>query len=277
MRLIVPFAPAGTTDIIARMLAQHLSNAWGQQVVVDNRPGGGTLIAAELVKQAAADGHTLLMGGTSLIINTNAATALSGGSARVDVQRDFAPIILCATGANVVSVRYASPIGTLKDLIALAKAKPGKLTFGSSGVGSSNHLSGEVLKMMAGIDLVHVPYKGNTPALADAAGGQIDMVFAGVPTLQPFLKSRHLRALAIGSKQRFITVPDVPTFEEAGLPGYEMPNFFGLLAPAGTAGYIIAKINRDTQIALTRPEIGQQLIADGANPGGGTPAQFGEF
>jgi len=193
------------------------------------------------------------------------------------VQRDFAPIILCATGANVVSVRQASPVRTLKDLIALAKAKPGQLTFGTSGVGSSNHMSGELLKMMAGIDLVHVPYKGNTPALTDAAGGQIDMVFAGVPTLQPFLKSGHLRALAIGSKQRFVTLPDVPTFEEAGLPGYEMPNFFGLLAPAGTPRHIIAKINRDTQTALTSREIGQQLIVDGAMPGGGTPAQFAEF
>lgn len=277
VRLVVPFAPGGTTDIVARMVAQRLSSTWGQQIVVDNRAGGGAIIAAELVTQAAPDGHSLLMAGTSLIINTNASTNLSRGRSRVDVQRDLAPIILCATGANVLSVRPSSTIKSLKELIAAAKANPGKLTFGTSGVGSSNHMSGELLKLMAGINIVHIPYKGNSPALTDAAGGQIDMVFAGVPTLQPFLKGGRLRALAIGSKQRFVTLPDVPTFEEAGLPGYEMPNFFGLMAPTGTPAAVIAKINADADAVLKRPEIIQQLVSDGAVAGGGTPAQFGTF
>jgi tripartite-type tricarboxylate transporter receptor subunit TctC len=277
VRLVVPFAPGGTTDIVARMIAQRLSAVWGQQVVVDNRSGGGAIIAAEVVSQAAADGQTLLMGGTSLIINTNAATTLARGAARVDVQRDFAPIILCATGANVLSVRQGSPLKSLKELIAAAKAKPGVLTYGTAGVGSSNHMSGELLRLMAGIDIVHVPYKGNAPALADTAGGQIDMVFAGVPTQQAFLRSGRLRALAIGSRQRFVTLPEVPTFEEAGLPGYEMPNFFGFLAPARTPDNVIAKINADTEAVLARPEIVKQLVADGAMPGGGTPGQFAIF
>ena len=275
VRLIVPFAPGGTTDIVARGVAQRLSTLWGQQVVADNRPGGGTLLGAEIVANAAPDGHTLLMVGTSTIINTG--TSFAPPSNRIDVERDFSSIILCATGANVVSVRANAPYRNLQELIAATKAKPTSLTYGTSGVGSSNHFSGELLMLMAGIQLVHVPYKGNAPALTDAVGGQIDMVFAGAAAVQTLVKAGRLRALAIGSKQRFVLLPDVPTFDEAGLPGYEMPNFFGFGAPAGTPRTVVAKINRDTETLLKQPEIIQQLLNDGLTARGGTPEDFVQF
>ena len=275
VRLIVPFAPGGTTDIVARSVAQRLSSLWGQQVVADNRPGGGTLLCAEIVANAAPDGHTLLMVGTSTVINTG--TSFAPPNNRIDVERDFSLITLCATGANVLSVRSTAPYRNLKELIAAAKAKPASLTYGTSGVGSSNHFSGELLMLMAGIQLVHVPYKGNSPALTDAVGGQIDMVFAGAAAVQTFVKAGRLRALAIGSKQRFVLLPDVPTFDEAGLPGYEMPNFFGFGAPAGTPRHVVTKINRDTETLLKQPEIIQQLLNDGLTARGGTPEDFAQF
>ena len=275
VRMIVPFAPGGTTDIVARGVAQRLSGAWRQQVVVDNRPGGGTLLGAEIVLNAAPDGHTLLMVGTSTVINTG--TSFAPPNNRIDVERDFSLLTLCATGANVLSIRYNAPHRKLKELIAAAKAKPASLTYGSSGVGSSNHFSGELLMLMAGIQLVHVPYKGNSPALTDAVGGQIDMVFAGAAAVQTFVKAGRLRALAIGSKQRFVLLPEVPTFEEAGLPGYEMPNFFGFGAPAGIPRAVVTKINRDTETLLKQPEIIQQLLNEGLTARGGTPEDFAQF
>jgi len=275
VRMIVPFAPGGTTDLVARGVAQRLSNAWSQQVVVDNRPGGGTLIGADIVLNAAPDGHTLLMVGTSTVINTG--TSFAPANNRIDLERDFSLIILCATGANVLSVRSSSAFKNLKELIAAAKAKPASLSYGTSGVGSSNHFSGELLAMMAGIKVVHVPYKGNSPALTDAVGGQIDMVFAGAAVIQTFIKAGRLRALAIGSKQRFVLLPDVPTFDESGLPGYEMPNFFGFAAPAGAPKNIIGKINRDTEVLLKQPEIIQQLLGDGLTARGGTPQEFSQY
>ncbi len=275
VRLVVPFAAGGTTDIIARSIAQRLSGAWGQQVVADNRPGGAAMIAAELVSRAAPDGHTLLMGGTSFVLNTS--TSFSQAPGRIDVQRDFAAIILLATGASVLAVPAASPLKTVKDLIALAKARPKQLTYGTSGVGSSNHMSGELLNLMAGISLVHVPYKGNSPSITATLGGQIDMVFAGVPTLQPMLKAGRLRAVAIGSKQRFASLPDVPTFDESGLPGYDMPSFFGLLAPARTPKALIVKINRDTERILVDQELIQQFAAEGLAPSKGSPEEFARF
>jgi len=275
VRMIVPFAPGGTTDLVARGVAHRLSKSWAQQVVVDNRPGGGTLIGADIVLNAAPDGHTLLMVGTSTVINTG--TTFAPANNRIDIERDFSLIILCATGANVLSVRTDSPLRNLKELIAAAKARPASLSYGTSGVGSSNHFSGELLAMMAGIQLVHVPYKGNAPALTDAVGGQIDMVFAGAAVVQPLIKASRLRALAIGSKQRFVLLPEVPTFDESGLPGYEMPNFFGFAAPAGAPRNIVAKINQDTEALLKQPEIIQQLLGDGLSARGGTSEDFAQF
>lgn len=275
VRLLVPFAPGGTTDVVARGAAQRLGATWNQQVVVDNRPGGGSLIAVEIVANAVPDGHTLLTTGTSVVVNTS--TPLAPPGVKIDIERDFAHVILFATGANVLSVRAASPLKSLKDVITAARARPASLTYGSSGFGSSNHFSGELLMAQAGIKLVHVPYKGNAPALTDAVGGQIDLVFAGVPAQQALLKAGRLRALAIGSKQRFALIPDVPTFSEAGLPGYEMPNYFGLSAPAGTARATVAKIHHDCEALLKQPEFVQQLQGDGLTPQGGAPESFAAY
>ena len=189
---------AALNDLIARTLGPRLTDIWGRQVVVDNRPGGGSLIAVEIVANAVPDGHTLLTTGTSVVVNTS--TPLAPPGVKIDIERDFAHVILFATGANVLSVRAASPLKSLKDVITAARARPASLTYGSSGFGSSNHFSGELLMAQAGIKLVHVPYKGNAPALTDAVGGQIDLVFAGVPAQQALLKAGRLRALAIGSK-----------------------------------------------------------------------------
>lgn len=275
VRMIVPFAAGGTTDIIARSVTTRLSALWGQQVVIDNRPGAGTLIGAELMTSAAPDGHTLLMMGTSTLILTGADA--TGRKPRIDLERDFAPVILCATGANILAVRAAAPWKTLKDVIAAAKAKPNTLSYGSAGMASSPHLTGELFAQMAGIQLVHVPYKGNTPSIADAIGGQIDMVFAASPALLPFFKAGRLRGIAIGAKQRFSLLPDLPTFDEAGLPGYDLPNFFGFTTSAGTPRALIAKINRDSDAQLKHPDVTQIMINDGLTPGGGSPEDFLRF
>ena len=275
VRLIVPFAAGGTTDIVARGVAQRVSMAWKQQVVVDNRPGAGTLLGADIVLNAAPDGYTLLMMGTSTTINTT--PTAHNPKPRINLERDFTPIILCATGANILAVRANAPFKSVKDIIAAAKAKPASLSYGSAGVGSSNHLSGELLQQMAGIQLVHVPYKGNSPSITDAIGGQIDMVIAGAAALLPFTKAGRLRGIAIGSKQRFSLLPDVPTFDESGLPGYEMPNFFGFAAPAGAPRDVVSKINRDTATELKHPDIIQQMLNDGLAARGGSPEDFVRF
>ena len=272
VRMGVPYAPGGNTDFTARVISAKLTEVFGQQVVVENRPGGGTNIGSELVAKAPADGYTLLMGGASNAINMSFYPKMP-----YDTLRDFAPVILCVKGANVLSVHPSLPAKNLRELIALAKTRPGQLNYASSGLGSSNMMAGELLKLMAGVNIVHVPYKGNSPALTDTIGGQVEMIFSGVPALLPHIKSGRLRAIAIGSLKRFPALPDVPTIDASGLKGYEATTWFGLMAPAKTPKDIVARLNTEiARIEATR-EVHDRFMNEGIEPIGGTPEQFGAF
>jgi len=272
VRIVVPYAPGGNTDFTARVIAAKLIDVFGQQVVVENRPGGGTNIGSELVAKAPADGYTLLMGGASNAINMSFYPKMP-----YDTLRDFAPVILCVKGANVLSVHPSLPAKNLQELIALAKTRPGQLNYASSGLGSSNMMAGELLKLMAGVNIVHVPYKGNSPALTDTIGGQVEMIFSGVPALLPHIKSGRLRAIAIGSLKRFPALPDVPTIDASGLKGYEATTWFGLMAPAKTPKDIVARLNSEFGRILVSTEVHDRFMNEGIEPIGGTPEQFGAF
>jgi tripartite-type tricarboxylate transporter receptor subunit TctC len=271
VRIVVPYATGGNTDFTARVVASRLSEVLGQQVIVENRPGGATNIGSELVARAPADGYTLLMGGASNAINMSLYRNLP-----YDTVRDFVPVILCVKGASVLAVQPSLP-SDLKALIALAQARPGQLNFASAGPGSSTHMAGELLKQMTGVNIVHVPYKGNAPALADTLGGQVEMVFSGIPALLPHLQSGRLRAVAIGSLRRFPAIPDVPTFDELGLQGYEATTWFGLLAPAKTPRDIVTRLNVEVGRILGGRELGERLVREGVEASPGTPEQFAKF
>ncbi|MDP3137859.1 MAG: tripartite tricarboxylate transporter substrate binding protein [Burkholderiaceae bacterium] len=272
MRIIVPYAAGGNTDITARAVGSKLGEVFRQQVIVDNRPGGGTNIGSELGARAAPDGYTLFMGGASNAINMTLYA-----KPPYDTLRDFAPVSLCVKGANVLSVHPSLPAKNLRGLIALAKAKPGQLNFASSGLGSSNQMAGELFKMMAGLNIVHVPYKGNAPALTDTVAGHVEMMFSGVPALLPHIHSGRLRAIAIGSLKRFSALPDVPTFDESGINGYEATTWFGLMAPIKTPRDIVARLNAEVDKILKSPDLQTRFIADGLEPIGGTQEEFDKF
>jgi tripartite-type tricarboxylate transporter receptor subunit TctC len=272
VRIIVPYAAGGNTDITARAVGGKLAEVFGQQVIVDNRPGGATNIGSELAAKAAPDGYTIFMGGASNAINMSLYA-----KPPYDTLRDFAPISLCVKGANVLSTHPSLPARNLKELIALAKARPGKLNFASSGLGSSNQMAGELLKVMAGINIVHVPYKGNAPALTDTVAGHVEMIFSGVPALVPHIKSGRLRAIGIGSLKRFPALPEVPTFDESGLKDYEATTWFGLMAPVKTPREIVARLNVEVDKIIKSTDIQTRFINDGLEPIGGTPADFDRF
>jgi tripartite-type tricarboxylate transporter receptor subunit TctC len=272
VRMIVPFAAGGNTDITARAIGARLSEVFGQQIVVENRPGGATNIGSELVAKAPADGYTILMGGA-----TNAINMSTQAKPPYDTLRDFAPVILCVKGANVLSMHPSVPARNLKELIALARARPDQLNFASSGLGSSNQMAGELFKMMANINIVHVPYKGNAPALTDTIAGHVEMMFSGVPALIPHIQSGRLRAIAIGSLKRFTAIPEVPTFDESGVKGYEATTWFGLMAPVKTSKEIVARWNVEVGKILASPDLKGRFINEGLEPMGGTQEEFGRF
>jgi tripartite-type tricarboxylate transporter receptor subunit TctC len=272
IRVIVPYAAGGNTDFTARAVGAKLTEVMGQQVVVENRPGGATNIGTEAVVRAPADGYTLLMGGASNAVNMSLFARPP-----YDTMRDLAPVSWCVQGANILAVHPSLPAKNLKELVALARTRPGKLNFASAGIGGSNHMAGELLKVMAKIDIVHVPYKGNAPSLTDAIGGHVEMIFVGVPTLVPHLQSGRLRAIANGSLKRFAAIPDVPTFDESGLPGYESTNWFGLMAPVKTPRDIVTRLNVEVGKIVTSPEIRDRFLNDGLVAMGGTPEFFGKF
>ncbi len=270
IRLVVPFPPGGATDILARAVAQKLTDAWGQSVIVDNRPGAGGNIGSELVAKAAPDGYTLEMG----TVGTHAINASLYSKMPYDHVRDFAPVILVAGVPNVLVVNPGLPVNSVQELIAYAKANPGKLNFASSGSGTSIHLAGELFKVMAGVQMTHVPYKGSSPALQDLLGGQVQLMFDNLPPSLPHIKAGKLRALGVTSATRAPALPDVPTIAESGLPGFEASSWFGVLAPAGTPPAIIAKLNAEIAKWLDTPEAKEKMLALGANAAGGTPEDF---
>jgi len=272
VRVIVPFAAGGNTDITARAIGVRLSEVFGQQIVVENRPGGATNIGTELVAKAPPDGYTILMGGA-----TNAINMSTQAKPPYDTVRDFAPIILCVKDANVLTTHPSLPAKNLKELIALARARPGQLNFASSGLGSSNQMAGELFKVMAQVNIVHIPYKGNTPALTDTLAGNVEMMFSGVPVLVPHIQSGRLRAIAIGSLKRFVAIPDVPTFDESGLKGYEATTWFGLMAPVKTPKEIVARWNKEVDKILASPNLKSRFLNDGLEAMGGSQEEFARF
>src|SRR6185295_1871327 len=271
VRIIVPSPPAGGTDIVARVLAQHFSKALGQQFFVENKPGAGNMIGIEMAARAAPDGYTLLMVASTLALNS-----VLYKQVPYDPVKDFAPITLAATAPNILIVNPAVPARTLPELIALAKQKPGALSYGTPGIGTSPHLCMELLKYMAGIDLQHVPYRGTAAAVTDVISGQIAVAFATALTAKPQVDAGRVRALAVSGPRRVEAMPNVPPVGET-VPGYEAMQWYGLLAPAGVSNSTVEKLNREALVALRSREMKQRLAADGAEPLGSTPAEFGTF
>jgi tripartite-type tricarboxylate transporter receptor subunit TctC len=269
VRLIVPFAAGGSTDVIARVLAPKLSEAWGQQVIVDNRPGGNTTIGTDIVAKSAPDGHTLLVTPAPFTVVPSVMTKLP-----YEPAKDFEPITLINTTPMGLVVHPGVPAKNLKELIALAKTRPGQMNFGSSGSGGVPHLSGELLNTMAGLKIVHVPYKGNAPALADLVGGHVDMAFNGLTSVMPFIKSGRLRVLGVTSIGRTAALPEVLTFDEQGLKGFQAVAWNGLSAPARTPKEAIARIQETSSRIVKSPELAEQLKRDGSDPVGSTTAEF---
>lgn len=273
VRMIVPFPPGGPNDILGRVVAQKLSEQLGQQVVIDNRGGAGGIIGAELAARAVADGYTLLFGGTaSLAINPGLHRKLPYAPLR-----DFAAVSLVGTAPSLLTVHPALPVKNVKDLIDLAKARPGQLNFVSAGIGTPPHLAGELFKNMTGVDMVHVPYKGGGPALTDLLAGQVGIYFSGISSVLPYVREGRLRGLAVTSAKRTAVMPDTPTIAESGLPGYEVGNWYAIVAPAATPGTVVTQLNREIVRALTVPAVKKRFLELAADPIGSTPGELAAY
>ena len=275
VRIVVPFAPGGTTDILARAVAPELSRAFGQQFVVDNRAGAGGNVGADLVAKSAPDGYTLLMG----TVGTHGINKSLYNKLPFDPQKDFAPITLVASVPNVMEMNADTArrlgIHTVPDFIQYARAHPGQLNMASSGNGTSIHLAGELFKSMTGTFMTHIPYTGSGPALLGLVSGQVDVMFDNLPSSMPQIKGGKLKAFAVTSAQRSAAMPDLPTIEEAGqLKGFEASSWFGLLAPAGTPPEIVGRIQAEVAKSLNTAAIKEKMLAQGAIPGGNTPVEF---
>jgi tripartite-type tricarboxylate transporter receptor subunit TctC len=270
IRIVVPFTPGGGTDFMARLIATKLSVAFGQQVIVDNRPGAGGVIGTDIVAKAPPDGYTLLLGSVSTIsINPSLYRSLP-----YDTVRDLAPVGLFSVTPAALVVQLDLPVTSVGDLINLARAKPGQINFASAGNGTSHQLSGEMFKHMAGIDIVHVPYKGSAPAVTGMLSGEAQMMFADIPAVFSMIKGGKLRGLGVTSLHRSAVLHDLPTIAEAGLPGFEVLVWYGLLAPARTPAPIIERLNRELTIMSAGKDLRAQLEHEGAEAPGGTPAEF---
>lgn len=273
VRMVVGYAPGGSVDIVARLVAQKLTEALGQQFVVENRSGASGNIGTEYVVKSAPDGYTLLMGSSpALAANTHLFAKMP-----FDPAKDLAPIILIANQPNVLVVHPSSSATNVKELIALAQSRPAGLTFGTSGLGASQHIAAELFMMMTGVKMVHVPYKGGAPALSDLLGGHVDLMFEVLPTTIQHIREGRLRALAVTTRQRSGMLPAVPTMIEAGLTGYEFRGWIGLAAPAAVPKELIAKLNAEVQKALGTGDLKAKLVDYGLDIAGGTPAEFGAF
>ena len=269
IRIIVPFPAGGTTDLLARMLGQRMTTAWGQPVLVENKPGAGSTLGADMVAKAPADGYTLLMGAAHHTIAQSVYAKVP-----YHFGRDFAPVSIIAMVPNMVVVNAAVPARTIEEFAALAKSQPGKLNYGTAGAGTAHHLIGEMFKLRAGVDLQHIPYKGSAPAVADLLGGQVQVMFDTVTSGLPQVKAGKTRALAVTTAKRSAALPDVPTLSETILPGFDVGTWFGILAPTGTPPAIIEKIRAEIDQMVRSPEIRKQFLEIGAEPVGNTPAQM---
>jgi tripartite-type tricarboxylate transporter receptor subunit TctC len=272
MRVIVPYAPGGATDLIARLVGQKLTERLGQPVIVENRPGAGGVIGAEAGAKAPADGHTVLLAVPAEMV---VLPHLQKMPYRVD--RDFAPVSLAAVTPLILVVHPALPVKTVQNLIALARSRPGQLTYASAGTGGVQHLAGELLKISAKIDLVHVPYKGAGPVIPDLLGGHVPMFFSGMPPAMPHVRAGKLRALAVTTAKRSPTVPEVPTMQESGMPGFDISNWFAYFVPAGTPPEVIAKLNAEVNRALRLQDVREKLANVGAEVVGTSPQELQKF
>jgi tripartite-type tricarboxylate transporter receptor subunit TctC len=272
IRLIVPSSPGGGTDITARIMTPKLSELLGQQVVVENKPGAGTMLGTEIASRATPDGYTLLMGISTLAINPAMYKKVT-----YDAIKDFAPISLVVKCPNVLTVNPSVPVKSVKELIAYSKARPGQMNFASAGVGTSPHLSMELFLSMAGLKMVHVPYKGSGQAVIDVVSGYVSVSALSIPTVISYINNGRLRALGVTSDRRTVGAPDIPTIDEAGVPGYEALQWYGMLAPAGTSREIVTKLHGAVVQVLNDPGVRKLLINDGSEPVGTTPEVFAAF
>jgi tripartite-type tricarboxylate transporter receptor subunit TctC len=273
IRLVVPFAPGGSADFVARLVGHELSQSWGQQVLVENKPGASGMIGNELVARSAPDGYTLTIG----TLGPFAVNQTLFDKVPYDNVRDFAPITLTGISSHILVAHPSIPVQNVRELVALAKARPGHLTFASSGTGNATHLTFELFKARAGIEIVHVPYKGGGPAMADLVGGQVAFSFASMASAVPFVQSGRLRPIAVSGGQRSALFPDVPTVAESALPGFASEDWQGILAPAKTPPELIDKLNAQIARILALPEVKAKLTAAGFDPKPSTPQWFAEF
>ncbi len=273
VRLIVPFPPGGSADILARTVGQKMSEGLAQSVVIENRPGAGTAIGAEATAKSAPDGYTIMIG----TVSSHAINPSLNAKLAYDPIRDFTPISPVASIPFALLVHPSLPAKNMQELIAIARAKPGVLNFSSAGNGTSNHLAGELLKSMARVDLVHIPYKGSAPALNDLLAGQVNMMFDLVLTAAPHVKAGTVRAVAVTGKDRSIALPNVPTITESGLPGYEVSAWFGIFAPANTPADVVQRLNQEVVRVMQLTDVRERLAGQGAEPMSSSPAAFAEY
>jgi tripartite-type tricarboxylate transporter receptor subunit TctC len=271
IKYIVPYPPGGFNDTLGRVFAQKLQDAWGVPVIVENRPGGGTLIGTEAVAKAAPDGYTLL--GVAFPFGANPSIYKS---LPYDTVKDFTPLVFAGQTPNLLVVKPSLPVNSVRELIDYARNNPGKVSYGSTGIGSSNHLSMELFKSLAGVDIVHVPYKGSAPMVSDMLGGHIDVAFDNTPNVLPQVSAGKLRALGVSSKTRSALAPDVPPVADSGVPGYEVDVWFGVVGPAGMPQSIVRKLNTEFNAILRQEDVKRRFLDQGVEPVGGAPVQFAD-
>ena len=273
IRMVVHFPPGGPTDLVARMVAQELGKAWGQQVVIDNRPGAGGIVGVEMIVRAAPDGYSLLFAtGGSMSIAPAVYAKLP-----YNVFNDLAPISLVVVNPQILVAHPSLPANTIKELIALAKSKPGQINYASVGPGSPQHLGIEYIKYLTGIDLMHIPYKGAAPAMTDVMAGQVSLMFNSMPTILPLVSVKKLKALAVSSTKRSVAAPNVPTVAESGVPGFNYVTWYGMFGPATTPKDIIAKLNTEVVRIVSAKDMSDRLLREGSEPQPGTPDQLAKF
>ena len=273
IRMVVHFPAGGPTDLVARLLGQKMSETWGQQVLVDNRPGAGGVVGVDTVVRSAPDGYSLLFATSGSMSITPAI----GRKVPYNVFTDLAPISLVVINPQILVLHPSVPASNVRELIKLAKAKPGQINYASVGVGSPQHLGGEMLKSMTGIDMVHIPYKGTAPAVTDLLAGQVSLMFNSMPSVLPHVRAGRLKAIAVSTSRRSAAVPDIPTVAEAGVPGFNYATWYGLFAPAATPKDVIAKLNAETVRIMNDKAVAQRLLHDGAEPAAGTPEQLAQY